>query len=407
MLKVAVIHKPRAALVLRQFPGEIQRQCQQRRHGGGGQAKLAQELFGVGIEHVLDLLRRLFAGRAAIFRKLRQRRVRRFRQPPQGRIRDRQAGARPVPAEVKAAPKLTELIRRRGDAVRIGGGYLLLRAYRLQHALKLRRPVFGHRLDAPDYLAPPRGLRGVVSGFSQQRHLFRRPLLRPRMALHLVVQRQNQRPKAAVVAPRADGVRQQREARMRVHVFIVPVQHPLQRRRLHHRDTVVVRNLELRRQAAGVAVLTQKRRAEAVYRAYLRLLAQRALAAQTLIGGIRGKRVRYLVHNAPAQFSRGGAREGYNKKAVDIDGVFGVGYIAHQALREHARLAAARARGHQHRAPARAYRRCLRRGRLEFSHCHPPLPSSLSPCPPVSSAGSGSSRRSRPARSGRRQSSRS
>lgn len=124
------------------------------------------------------------------------------------------------------------------------------------------------------------------------------------MALHLVVQCQQQRPKAAVVAPRADGVRQQCEARMRVHVFIVPVQHPLQRCRLHHRDAVVVRDLELRRQAAGVAVLTQKRRAEAVYRAYLRLLAQRALAAQPLIGGIRGKRVRYLVHNAPAQFSR-------------------------------------------------------------------------------------------------------
>ena len=54
----------------------------------------------------------------------------------------------------------------------------------------------------------------------------------------------------------------------------------------------------IRDRAAGVAVLTQKRRAEAVYRAYLRLLAQRALAAQPFIGGIRGKRVRYLVHNA-------------------------------------------------------------------------------------------------------------
>ena len=76
MLKVAVIHKPRAALVLRQLAGEIQRQRQQRRHGGSGQSQLAQKLFGVGIEHVLDLLRRLFAGRAAVLRKLRQRRIR-------------------------------------------------------------------------------------------------------------------------------------------------------------------------------------------------------------------------------------------------------------------------------------------------------------------------------------------
>ena len=82
---------------------------------------------------------------------------------------------------------------------------------------------------------------------------------------------------------------------------------------------------------------------------------------------------------------------------------------AHQALRQHLRFPAARARGDEHRASARGYGRALRRRRSEFSHCRfpPLLPACSTPCPVSAARDSGSFRRSRRRQSGRRQNNRS
>ena len=194
------------------------------------------------------------------------------------------------------------------------------------------------------------------------------------MALHAAVELEDKVGKAAVVPPRADGIGKQAETGELIHRVIARVESALERGGAHGFGALLIGDLEIRSQTKGVAVLTQDIRAEAVDGADLRTAAQRALAAQTAAAGIGGKARGKLLHDPAAKLRRGGAGEGDDKEAVKIDRVGIVTDIAHEAFGEHAGLAAARARGHEHGTAARIYRGLLRGCGSEISHWRRPPP---------------------------------
>jgi len=122
-----------------------------------------------------------------------------------------------------------------------------------------------------------------------------------------------------------------------------------------------------------VAVFPQDTLAEGVYGAYLRPLAQGALAAEAPVFRVLRQSPADAVHYAAAQLRGGGAGEGDNKEAVYILRVVFVREVAHKPLGEHAGLAAARGGGHQHGAASGLHGFLLGRGGAEFRHCRRPL----------------------------------
>ncbi len=194
------------------------------------------------------------------------------------------------------------------------------------------------------------------------------------MALHTAVELENKIGKAAVIPPRADGIGKQTEAGEIIQRVIARVESALKRGSAHGLGALLIGDLEIRSQAEGVAILAQDVRAEAVDGADLRAAAQRALAAQAAAAGIGGKARGKLLHDSAAKLRRGGTGEGDDKEAVEIDGVGIVTDVAHETLSEHAGLAAARARGHEHSTAARVYRGLLRDCGSEISHWRRPPP---------------------------------
>ena len=178
------------------------------------------------------------------------------------------------------------------------------------------RPESGARRDAVQYLLRPRRCGDIVGADTHQLYLLLCPQVGAGVALHFLMQAQDYLGKAAVIPPCAHGVGKQQKLRCRLFV-----------RRIHDTadDTspyclgaILLYDLKLRRQPRLMAVFTQKRCAKAVYRAYLRLLAQCALAAQSAVIRLGGKALCDLIDNTAFKLGRRRLGEGYYKEAVDI-----------------------------------------------------------------------------------------
>ena len=122
--------------------------------------------------------------------------------------------------------------------------------------------------------------------------------------------------KAAVIPPCAHGVGKQQKLRCRL--FVRRIHDTADNTSPYRLGAILLYDLKLRRQPRRMAVFTQKRCAKAVYRAYLCLLAQCALAAQSAVIGLFGKALCDLVHDAAFELRRRCLGEGYYKEAVDI-----------------------------------------------------------------------------------------
>ena len=363
MLEVGKIDLGAAALFRGVGPVKAQRQLKQRPHGRRRRTHIAQQfltcvrqklrvLFDLRLTHIAHCL--------YVFGKLR---VWRFRQPAEVRKFYRQKAFGPVPALVEGAGKIPELQRGLGDARPVFFGDFLLRRSLAHKKLHSVCPVLGGHFDVFQYLGAPGSLSRVVRFKFICRHLPRSPVLWSCVALHFSVYAHDELSQALIVAPPAHGVGKEAEAL--VGRLIALVHDALEHRGLYSLGPVLLDDPKLRREPRRVAVFAQEALAEAVDGAYLRPLAQRALAAQAAVIWLRRKTQGDLVHDAAAKLRRRGLGEGYDKKAVDIRVV---GYPRQQPLGEHLGLAAAGRRRNEHRPAAGEYSVALGSRRSEFSH---------------------------------------
>ena len=144
----------------------------------------------------------------------------------------------------------------------------------------MRRALAHAREQRP---APRRGAGVGHAVEREQVHLPLRPLLGPRVALHLVIEREHQLAQARIVAPAADRVSQQAEGRVGVDVHIGALERVLKRRRAQGGAALGIGDLKVRREGEGCAVGAQEVGAEAVDRADLGAGAQRDLSPQAAV----------------------------------------------------------------------------------------------------------------------------
>ena len=112
------------------------------------------------------------------------------------------------------------------------------------------------------------------------RNTGRRPLLGPGVALHLFKELHDELCEPAVVPPRADGVRQRAQVVVRVNLRVGGFEHLFEGCGLQRGRLVFVRNLKIRAQRRGGAVLAQQVAAEGMDRADLRAGAESRLPPQ-------------------------------------------------------------------------------------------------------------------------------
>ena len=216
--------------------------------------------------------------------------------------------------------------------------------------------------------APRRGARVGHAVEREQVHLLRGPLLGPRVALHLVIEREHQLAQTRIVAPVADRVGQQPKAGVGIHAGVGALERVLQRRCAQGDAALGVGDLKVRRERKGCAVGAQEVCAEAVDRADLGVGAQRGLPPQAAVFGVGGNARVDPVKDAAAQLGCGRARVGDDEEAVDVDRCLRVREVGHEPLGEHAGLAAARCCGHEHGAAARVDRGALLGCEVQFRH---------------------------------------
>ena len=347
VFEIGIVQQIGPALVLCVLRLEIQHQLQQGAHRGLGCRHVREQLVrGVG-EAVREPVHGGLAGLAPLPDVFGGVGIVVFQKSSEGREGDGEAGSRLLPAERESAAQLTQRVGGPGKAVVIGLPDLLVLTDRGHHPVKFRAPVFGLLGGAAQQFPPPERLAHVRDLLPQKRDLLPGPALRPRVALHPVIEREGELGKAPVVPPGADRVGQQGKARLLVLPVVPALHRPLQRGGLHVRRPLLRGDAEVRAQSGAVRKFPQQRRAEAVDRADLRAAHQRALPPQTPVAGVCGQRLVQLLGDAAAQLSRGGAREGDDQEAVQIGGLLLVADIAQQALGEHPGLAAARAGGDQ------------------------------------------------------------
>ena len=316
MLEVGKIDLGAAALFRGVGPVKAQRQLKQRPHGRRRRTHIAKQLLTCvrqKLRVLFDLRLTHIAHCLYVFGKLR---VWRFRQPAEVRKFYRQKAFGPVPALVEGAGKIPELQRGLGDARPVFFGDFLLRRSLAHKKLHSVCPVLGGHFDVFQYLGAPGSLSRVVRFKFICRHLPRSPVLWSCVALHFSVYAHDELSQALIVAPSAHGVG--KEAKALVGRLIALVHDALEHRGLYRLGPVLLDDPKLRREPRRVAVFAQEALAEAVDGAYLRPLAQRALAAQAAVIWLRRKTQGDLVHDAAAKLCRRGLGEGYDQKAVYV-----------------------------------------------------------------------------------------
>ena len=407
MLQIGKVHERAAALFGSVARAELQRQPQQALHRGRGGAQVAKHFFGRFRVLRPQLLHGLLAQVAPRLDLVFQVRVGRIADGFQARernVRQRLPGL--VPALQGRARDGAQSGGGLRNAFAVGGHEPLGAGLRhaLQQPLQLACPVGGGLARLREQLLPPDGLTCVGHALQPQPVDLRlRPAVGPGVALHFVVEIQNERAEPRVVPPGTGGVRQQAEGGVLVNGGIGVLQQLVERHDLERVGALGVGHLEVRREPHGGAIFAQNVAAEAVDGADLRAGAQRALAAEPAVFRVGRDARGDAVENARTQLGRGGAGIGDDEEPVEIDRLLRIGEPGHEPLREHAGLAAARGGGDEHRAAARADGALLRRGKvqLRISHASRLLPARATPSWPGAFPTRGGGRRPTPPQSDR------
>ena len=372
VLKVGEVHKTAPPLFGGVGRAEVERQRQQRLHGRGRRVQVGKRLRGGDIDLLLQRLDGFFrrvALRLDAVAHVRIGRLARAAEPRERHVLQRCHGS--VPALITGAHDGAQT-GGRGPEARTVNAVEPLHVVRrhdaqllVEHACPVRRTLAHAREQRP---APRRGARVGHAVEREQLHLLCGPLLGPGMALHLVVEREHQLAQTRVVAPATDRVGQQPKAGVGIHAGVGALERVLQRRRAQGDAALGVGDLKVRRERKGCAVGAQEVGAEAVDRADLGAGTQRGLPPQAAVFGVGGNARIDSVEDAAAQLGRGCARVGDDEEAVDVNRIFRICKVGHEPLGEHAGLAAARCRGHEHGAAACVDRSALFGCEVQFSH---------------------------------------
>ena len=386
VLEVGEVHKAAPPFFGGVGRAEVQRQRQQCLHGRGGRVQVGQRLRGGDIDLLLQRLDGLFCRVALRLDAVAHVRVGRLARAAEARERyvlQRRHGS--VPALIAGAHDGAQTIGRLREARAVDAvePRHVLRRHDAQLFIEHARPVRRALAHARQQRLPPRGSAGVGHAVEREQvHLPLRPLLGPCVALHFVIEREHQLAQARIVAPAADRVGQQAEGCVGVEACIGALERVLERRCAQGGAAFGIGDLKVRREGEGCTVGAQEVGAEAVDRADLGAGAQRDLPPQAAVFGV-GRNARIdPVEDAAAQLGRGRARVGDDEEAVDVNRIFRICKVGHEPLGEHAGLAAARRRGHEHGAAARVDRGALLGREVEFRHPACLLSGCSRPCRP-------------------------
>ena len=376
VFRVGEVQQRAAALAARVLRVELQRQREQRVHGAGSGADVAQQRRAGGGKVLLQPGHGLLALVAAVFYYFLELLFALERlQPGEGhgqRLTQR------VPAAPGGGHGRLYAIQRGTQALAVGFFGGLAGRHLAEDIFQFPPPVAQAGESPVQKFAAPGGVRSVLRQVVKAALLGLGPLLRTGVCLQFFVQREQQALQPRVVPPRADRVRQREEARFSP--LIRRLQHGLQRGGFELRGALLVTQAEHGVQPQPRRVLPQQRYAEAVDGADLRAPGQRALPSEP--GGIRPRQRRALRQIRPylaAQLFGRRAREGDDEEAVHIHGVLRIQYVTHEPLYEHTGLAAARSsRDEGLPSPVIYGQRLARRG-FELRHCPRLLPASPTP----------------------------
>ena len=372
VLEIGEVHKAAPPLFGGVGRAEVQRQRQQRLHGRGRRVQVGERLRGGDVDLFLQRLDGFFrrvALRLDAVAHVRIGRLARAAEPRERHVLQRCHGS--VPALITGAHDGAQSVCRLCKACGVNGAEPrhVVRRHQpklcIEHAAPVRRALAHARQQR---LTPRRGARVGHAVEREQLHLLCGPLRGPRVALHLVIEREHQLAQTRIVAPVADRVGQQPKAGVGIHAGVGALERVLQRRCAQGDAALGVGDLKVRRERKGCAVGAQEVGAEAVDRADLGVGAQRGLPPQAAVFGVGGNARIDPVEDAAAQLGRGRARVGDDEEAIDVDRVFRVREVGHEPLGEHAGLAAARCRGHEHGAAARIDRSALLGCEVQFRH---------------------------------------
>ena len=290
VLEIGEVHKAAPPLFGGVGRAEVQRQRQQCPHGRGRRVQVGERLRGGDVDLLLQRLDGLFRRVALRLDAVAHVRVRRLARAAEARKRhvlQRRHGS--IPAPVAGVRERAQTVGRGRKAVAVDVHkplHVLVRhdvELRLKHAAPVLRTLAHACQQRP---APRRGAGVGHAVEREQVHLLRGPLLGPRVALHLVVEREHELAQARIVAPAADRVGQQAEGRVGVDVHISALERVFERRRAQGGAALGIGDLKVRCEGEGCAVGAQEVGAEAVDRADLGAGAQRDLPPQAAVFGV-------------------------------------------------------------------------------------------------------------------------
>ena len=290
VLEIGEVHEAAPPLLGGVGRAEVQRQRQQRLHGRGCRAQVGDRLRGGDVDLLLQRLDGLFrrvALRLDAVAHIRVRRLARAAKSRERHVLQRRHGS--IPAPVAGVRERAQTVGRGRKAVAVDVHkplHVLVRhdvELRLKHAAPVLRTLAHACQQRP---APRRGAGVGHAVEREQLHLPLRPLRGPRVALHLVIQREHEFAQARVVAPAANRVGQQAKAFVGIDPRVGALERVLERCRAQGGAALGIGDLKVWREGERGAVGAQEVCAEAVDRADLGAGAQRDLPPQAAVFGV-------------------------------------------------------------------------------------------------------------------------
>ena len=346
--------------------GTVELECEreQRVNGGRGLGKLAQQRIGGVGERVLPFVARFFTVRTRGLDALRERILALIY--ADAREFHRAGEARSLPAERGGARHIPEPFG--GDVQAVGVCLRKSFAPRLHELgaqrVYARRPVFCLPCRAREQIPPPRGLPGVrILRHGERGALTIQPRGGVRVALHGVVQPENERGELVVVPPGTEGIHERFCAGISIEPVVELFEQPVKDVRADLPGSIRLDDAVVRRDTGEMGVFAQKSPAQAVDRADGGAAAQLRLPPETAVHRVGGDALAERGENAAAQLARRGAGVGDDEEIVDVRAAV---HIAHEPLDEDLGLARTGGSGDEPR-PAAAFGgelliRCQRHG---------------------------------------------
>ena len=215
-------------------------------------------------------------------------------------------------------------------------------------------PEFLDQVFAPDRL-PGIGTGRNVQHFRQRSHA----RLRIAIALHALIELEDQLVDGAVVPPRSQHIQRRGKLRVSLHGVVGRFQRIGQRTGTKLLSLLVVADAEIRRKVENVRVFAQDCAAEGVDGRDLRQIDAAHLPLQVPVFRLFGQKLTERGDQLAAQLGRSRLRKGDHQKVVDIAMLRRVSHSAEDAVDQHLGFAGAGSRRNQQCAAAVIHDRLL------------------------------------------------